>query len=77
MNFSNYMMAKEKKQRCYAEYDAASQRLVNAGIHERLAEIKSQHEPLATLITKKMSGQERLYAIAYYVVIGRFPEEED
>ena len=42
-----------------------------AQIDERLAEIRSQHDPLAEMINKKLSERDRLFAAAYYVVRGR------
>lgn len=74
--FSQYMLTQEKTRRAYERYNYAGVSLENARIHERLAEINSQSEPLDGLITRKMGARERLYAAAYYVVIGRFPEKE-
>ncbi len=68
-----YFLAQAKKREAYEKFDGAAKGLSLAQIHERLAEIKSQHEPLATLATKAMSERERLYAAAFYVVVGRFP----
>lgn len=73
--FIDYQRAHEIAQRAYAEYNAASRGLDNARIFERLAEIKSQHEPLATLLTKPLSERDRLCAAAFYVAVGRMPSE--
>lgn len=73
-DFSAYMLAKEGAKRAYADYNAASTGLNLARINERLAEIKSQHDPLATLLTRPLSERDRLYAAAFYVVVGRMPE---
>lgn len=73
MSFSAYTLAKETRERRYAEYNTASKALALAQIKERLAEIKSQHEPIASLLEKKMDERERLHAIAFYVVVGRLP----
>ena len=79
-DFGNYMTAQEKKRTAYAEYNYASKKLELAGIKERLAEIRSQHEPMAKLI--KELGIDELYGedykkaqnildrIATYVVCG-------
>ncbi len=75
-NFSNYMNARTEKESAYNLYNYAGVKLELAQIKERLAEIESQHDPIADLLTKKMSERERLCAIAFYVVIGRFPEGE-
>lgn len=74
MSFQAYMLAQEKKKRMYAEHNSSSRGLELAQIKERLAEIKSQHEPLNTLISKELSERDRLYQAAFYVVSGRFPE---
>lgn len=69
-----YFLASAKKREAFANYDGAAARLTVAQIRERLAEIKSQHEPLAGLLAKSLSERDRLYAAAFYVVVGRFPE---
>lgn len=75
-DFLHYMNAQEKTRTAYERYNYAGTALENARIHERLAEIKSQHEPLASLLNEKLSGRERLYAAAFYVVFGRMPAKE-
>jgi hypothetical protein len=50
------------------------QLLENRQIKERLAEILSQSEPLDKLISTVMPERDRLYAAAFYVVVGRIPE---
>lgn len=58
-----------------AEYNYSSCKLENASIQMRLAEIKSQHQPLATLAAlTTLTERQRMYAAAYYVVHGRIPE---
>jgi hypothetical protein len=74
MNGENYMLAIERKKVAYEKYNYASASLENCQIKERLAEIWSQHEPLASLLDRKMTERERLYAAAFYVVVGRMPE---
>ena len=72
-DFEHYMKAQSKKEAAYQQYNYAGQKLENTQIRERLAEIKSQHNPIATLLEQPMSERDRLYAIAFYVVIGRMP----
>ena len=72
-NFANYILAQARKEAAYQKYNYAGQLLESAQIKERLAEIKSQHEPIATLLDQDMSKRDRLYAIAFYVVVGRMP----
>ena len=73
-DFISYLHRKTEKELAYQRYNYAGCALELAGIKERLAEIKSQHDPLATLLTKAMSERDRLYAAAFYVVVGRFPD---
>lgn len=74
-DFQNYMLQQARKEAAYQQYNYAAAKLDNAKIHERLAELKSQHEPLASLATKPLSERDRLYAAAYYVVCGRMPDQ--
>ena len=74
--FDAYMTAQEKSRTAYQQYNYAGCALDLAHIRERLAEIKSQYQPLAGLLEKKMSERERLCAAAFYVVVGRMPEGE-
>lgn len=71
--FGDYMNAQERRRTAYERYNYAGTALELAYIKERLAEIKSQHEPLNGLLSKAMSERDRLYAAAFYVVIGRMP----
>lgn len=72
--FEAYLLAQAEKKIAYERYNFAASALNNAQIRERLAEIKSQHEPLAALMSTMMTERERLYAAAFYVVVGRMPE---
>ena len=74
--FASYMLAQSEARKAYEQYNYASANLENKRIRERLAEIRSQSEPLDELLTRKMSERDRLYASAFYVVVGRMPEEE-
>ena len=75
MSLANYMLQQARKETAFQAYNYASAKLDNALIHERLAEIKSQAEPLDGLMKEAMSERDRLYAAAFYVVVGRMPEK--
>lgn len=64
-----------REQAAQARYDHASAALDNARIRARLAEIREQHEPLQGLLESKMTPRDRLYAAAFYVVVGRMPDD--
>ena len=68
-------------QRCKAEvesaknlYNYAAIKLEIERIKCRLSEIKSQSEPLDSLLKEPLT-RNQLYSIAFYVVVGRFPEK--
>jgi len=73
MSLDNYLYKQSEKDGAYQQYNYASANLKIKTIECRLAEILSQREPLNSLINKKSSEREKLYAAAYYVVIGRMP----
>lgn len=73
-DLQNYFLQQSYRDAAYQKYNYAGAVLKNAQIDERLAEIKSQGEPLDSLITEPMSERDRLYAAAFYVVVGRMPE---
>lgn len=73
-DFSTYMLRQAERKCAYERYNYAGTALELAQIRERLAEIASQAEPLNSLIGKSLSERDRLYAAAFYVVIGRMPE---
>lgn len=75
MSFDKYMLAQEETGRRRAEREAASARLELAKIKERLAEIESQHNPLAE---RSRDREERAKQIdcAFYVVVGRWPRND-
>ena len=74
-DFGIYLLAQAERREAYERYNYAGAALKNAQIKERLAEIKSQHEPLNGLIGEAMSERDRLYAAAFYVVVGRMPSK--
>lgn len=79
--FNYYLHRQDKTAAARAEVSAASRKLELSQIHERLAELKSQHEPLAKMIEELRAHgdldrdrlREALYASAFYVVAGRMP----
>ena len=76
MEFAQYQTAKAEARAAYERYNYASTALELARIKERLAEMASQHEPLAALRDEAMTERERLYAAAHYAVVGRLPNKE-
>lgn len=73
-DFISYQLRKAEKDAAYNNYNYASQKLENSKIMERLAELKSQHEPLHTLSEGNEFLRKKLYAAAFYVATGRMPE---
>lgn len=76
VEFSEYVICQERYERARERYNYAGADLELASIRKRLVEIGNQVEPLAGLMKKEMSERKRLYASAFYVVVGRFPEEK-
>jgi len=72
-SLGDYFYAKAQKDGAYQQYCYAGAKLELESIKCRLAEIRSQSEPLDKLLTEKMSERERLYAAAFFVVVGRMP----
>lgn len=70
-SFVHYMQAQAETRAARHQHDYAGAALELAQIRERLAEIASQHEPLAALLAAPMGERDRLYAAAFYVVVGR------
>lgn len=67
-------LKQQETKTAFANYCLASTNLDLAKIRERLAEAKSQHDPLASIITNaSLSDREKLYAAAFWVVIGKLP----
>lgn len=74
--FGQFQQAKAEEDAARQLYNYSGQKLENAGIRRRLAEAKSQAEPIASLVERTdLSERERLYALAFWVVVGRLPEE--
>lgn len=74
-----YWLASAEAKSAYNQHSYTGQLLENKKILERLAEIKSQDKPLADIVGGDCRGEEykimrdKLYAAAFYVVIGRLP----
>ena len=60
-------MADQKVKTANAEYNGASIKLDRANIHRRIAEVISQHEPLASLDLDR----DKVTALLHYVQTGR------
>lgn len=71
-----YFAAQTEKRRAYAAYNYAGADLELAEIKERLAEIRSQHEPLAKICGANSALREQMIAVAFYVVVGRWEKSE-
>jgi len=69
-----YQLAMEETARAKAERSAASRAYELARIQERLAMIRSQHEPLATASESEATSREKMVAAAFFVVVGRWPD---
>lgn len=63
----------DKVARWEAERENASARLELAKIHERLASVKSQHQPIADITSMSMSPRDMILHAAHFVVYGKFP----
>lgn len=74
--YERYRRAKAEKESAYIQFNYAEQLIKNKTIMCRLAEIKSQHEPLATIIGESTATREKLIAACEYVVNGNLPEIE-
>jgi len=78
MSFSNYLLKQAKREAAYQQYNAASTKLELSYIYERLAEIESQHNPIAEKFPNLQADErKRLIDLVKYVVIGRFTEIKD
>jgi hypothetical protein len=72
-DFNHYMHMIDKRKAAEINRDYAASQLEIAKIKERLAEIKSQFQPLNDFEGNYMLNRERMYAAAFYVVNGRLP----
>ena len=74
--FGRFMLRKAETATATAESNYASVKLDLAHIRERLAEVESQHEPMAKVQDSVgFSERQKILAIAFYVVVGRFPAQ--
>ena len=69
----HYLHMQDRKELSYQQYNYAGAKLEIESIKCRLAEIESQANPIDSLLLARLNERERLCAIAFYVVIGRFP----
>ena len=76
IEFAKYQTATAEAQAAYERYNYAGAALELARIKERLAEMASQHEPMASLRDADMTERDRLYAAAHYAVVGRLPTQK-
>ena len=78
-DFLHYQLAQAEAREAKQDWERASNKMVLTKIRERLAEIRSQHEPLNKLLEMdhEMSDRDRMCAAAFYVVVGRLPEGPD
>ena len=72
-DFLIYLQRRSETEAARQQYNYAGVNLDRAQIYERLAQIESQHEPLAGLMDAVMPERDRLYAAAHFVVYGRLP----
>jgi hypothetical protein len=77
LDFENYLRRQAERATAQERYNYAGTALEIAQIKQRLAEIKSQAEPLNGLICDGMDERDRLYAAAFYVVVGRIPDRKN
>jgi hypothetical protein len=79
-----YFLAQREKEVALARADYNNALADSLAMRARLAELKSQHEPLGTM-ARELSGKDCLqsehrkiraamYAAAFYAVVGRMPE---
>lgn len=66
-DFQRYLMAQSNTKTARAAYEAASIRLEHACMHERIAELRSQAEPLNSLGLDR----EKVRQVLNYVLCGR------
>lgn len=70
-DFANHIAAEAEKREAEQLYNYAQQRLENKTIVCRYAEIKSQCEPLNSIIEESGTPREQIIAACRYVVTGR------
>lgn len=71
-SFANFMLQEARKEAAYQAYSSASRGYELAVIRCRLAELESQHEPAASLVSAAdLDTRSALISAARFVVIGR------
>ncbi len=73
----NYLRAQTERDAAKQQYNYAGCNLTLKQIHARLAELKSQHEPLNSLCDGDPVMRRKVYDAAFYVVLGRWRADED
>jgi hypothetical protein len=73
-DYLNFQYHKAKTETARAKVGEAVNRVELAEIKERFAEIKSQHQPLDLIAKSGLSDRGKMYACAFYVVVGRLPD---
>lgn len=73
-DLGNLFDAHDKIKRWTAERENASARLEMAYIRERYFELRSQHEPLASMCGPNTVARQKILDAIFYVVIGRWPK---
>lgn len=72
LNFTNYLLAQERTRVARAKWEEAGTKRDQAMIHERLAEVTSQHDPINTLLeSEDLEPRQRMVLLARYVATGR------
>jgi hypothetical protein len=74
-DLQSYFLAQAKTEAARYQREAAAFRLELCKIRERLAEIKSQHEPLDSWSDGDSVIRNSIYNAAFYVVVGRVEDE--
>lgn len=75
-DLKNYFHMQDVKRAKRYQLNAAQAELQLASIRERLAEIKSQHEPIHSMLKQEgLDPRDMLYKIAHYVVVGWMPKD--
>jgi hypothetical protein len=70
-SFEDYLLASVKRKAAEVHYNHAASALELAQVKERLAQIKSEDGQLTKILYSKLSERDRMYAAAYFVVVGR------
>lgn len=75
-DYLHYLLTQAETQGAAHALESYSRKRELCMIKERLAEIKSQYEPLHTMSGNNPAVRALMYAAAFYVVVGRWPKDE-